>query len=108
MTIEAFRPFHLVMYTDEVPPELYPPSIREKLDSKRQDQDAEVNAWFQQAAFKGNEQLPLYVILEPTLDNQIKITGLYTEGKINDPKAFAAFLRKPWDVDTTAQAKVGN
>ena len=92
-----FRPYRLVqLYTDVVPNELYPSGIRAQLGSvnSRQSADAQVNLWFQQEAFD-TEQLPLYVILEPQEDDQIRIVGVYAEGKINNIEEFAEFLRKP-------------
>jgi hypothetical protein len=54
----------------------------------------EVNLSFQQAVFN-TSQLPLYVILEPRLDNTILAVGVYDEGRILNEGAFAQFLRSP-------------
>lgn len=77
------------MYTDSVPDQFFvnPPSQSE---SKR---EAQANLIFQNENFK-TEQLPLYVILEPT-ETGVKIVGTYEEGKINNKQAFIDFLRKP-------------
>ncbi|MGL4422595.1 MAG: hypothetical protein ACRCZF_18145, partial [Gemmataceae bacterium] len=74
--------------TDEVPAEFY---ARATTTAER-DAAAAANLEFQKAAF-GTEQLPLYVILEPT-PTGITVRGIYSEGKINDPAAFLAFLKK--------------
>ena len=49
---------------------------------------------FQRATFN-TEQLPLYVILEPQLDGQVQVIGVYDEGRINNEAAFADFLKNP-------------
>ncbi len=66
----------------------------------QQQQDAAANLWFQREAF-GTEQLPLYAILEPLPDRKIKIVAKYAEGKINDEGAFAEFLKKPLQSETS-------
>jgi hypothetical protein len=103
---KAFRPFQLTkLYTDIVPLDLYAPDARDRIaGTDQQSEDAAVNFWFQSNAF-GETQLPLYAILEPLPDNRIKIAGVYAEGKINDPAAFAQFLKKPFEANATAQAK---
>lgn len=104
---KAFRPYHLVkLYTDIVPENLYASGVRDK-GRDRQEHDAEVNLAFQRSTFQ-TEQLPLYVILEPLPDNQIKVAGKYSEGKINDPLVFAQFLKEPLESQALAQAKAGN
>jgi hypothetical protein len=35
--------------------------------------------------------------LEPLADGTVKILGQWDEGKINDEKGFAEFLRAPYD-----------
>jgi thiol:disulfide interchange protein DsbD len=89
-------------YTDTIPADFYAPAIRSTLAaSDRQADDAmEVNLPFQKAAFD-TEQLPLYVILEPLADGTVKILSQWDEGKINDEKGFAEFLRKPYDPATS-------
>jgi thiol:disulfide interchange protein DsbD len=85
-------------YTDTIPAEFYAPAIRATLaGTDRQATDAmEVNLPFQKAAFD-TEQLPLYVILEPLADGSVKIVSQWAEGKINDEKGFAEFLRTPYE-----------
>lgn len=83
------------IYTDVVPDDYYSPELRAGFQGTvtRQDQDAkEANFPFQQKIFK-DVRLPLYVILEPQLDERIDVVGIYPEGKINNETAFAAFLR---------------
>lgn len=100
---DLFKKYRLVqLFTDTVPPELYPLTAQARLGETRQKQDAEANLWFQRRAF-GTEQLPLYVILEPLAD-RIKVVGVYAEGKINDEAAFADFLKRPF---ASAMATVG-
>ncbi len=87
------KPYHLVqLYTDTVPESFYelPP------DDAQRDQDAAAILAFQKAAF-GNEQLPLYVILEPLPNHTIRVLGIYDEGKINNEDAFIRFLKKPFE-----------
>lgn len=92
-----FKSYELVrMYTDKVPNDLYPSAIRSQFNGStiRQRGDAELNKHFQGQAF-GSIQLPLYVILKPTIDGPIEVVGVYSEGKINNVGAFAEFLKKP-------------
>jgi thiol:disulfide interchange protein len=93
-----FQPYELVqLYTDYVPNEFYSPEDRARFgsDLSRQRADAvEVNLSFQQAVFN-TSQLPLYVILEPRLDNTILAVGVYAGGRILNEGAFAQFLRSP-------------
>jgi thiol:disulfide interchange protein DsbD len=97
---ELMRKYQLVqLYTDTVPPELYPPKLRDKIgsDGNRLRTDAAANLEFQKKAF-ATEQLPLYVILDPAPqgdEKKIEVKGIYAEGKINDPSAFAEFLKEP-------------
>jgi thiol:disulfide interchange protein DsbD len=100
---ELLGKYRLVkFYTDIIPADFYAPAIRATLSgTDRQAADAtEVNLTFQKAAFD-TEQLPLYVILEPLADGTVKIVGQWDEGKINDEKGFAEFLRAPYDAATT-------
>jgi thiol:disulfide interchange protein DsbD len=84
------------LYTDKVPDSYYAAAVRGGFGNStdRQRTDAAANLAFQRAAF-GDEKLPLYAILEPRADGEIRVAGTYTEGKINDPAAFVEFLRKP-------------
>jgi thiol:disulfide interchange protein DsbD len=97
---DLMRKYQLVqLYTDKVPPEFYPPEVRDRIgnDGSRLRQDAQVNLDFQKQAF-ATEQLPLYVILDPAPNgdrNKIGVVGIYSEGKINDASAFAQFLKEP-------------
>jgi len=97
---DLFKPYTLVqLYTDKVPDGLYALELREKFggDVTRQRADAVANLAFEKKAF-GSEQLPLYVILDPTPDGddkKIAVVGIYPEGKISDSAAFAQFLKGP-------------
>ncbi len=84
-----FQDYHLVqMYTDTVPAHFYavPPSEAARSVEAGQNLD------FQHDVF-GNDQLPLYVVLEPR-ETTIEIVGVYGEGKINHVDRFTAFLRR--------------
>jgi hypothetical protein len=96
------------LYTDQVPDRFYAPELRAKFGGSvaRQEADAGVNRWFQLEAF-GNEQLPLYVILEPRADGKVEVVGIYDEGKINNEAAFAEFLRGPLNATGGARAQAG-
>jgi len=91
-----FQPYRLVqMYTDDVPEGFYG---NYPVTDKQRTAEGEANVEFQRKAF-GDEKLPLYAILEPvTIDGQprVNVIGVYDEGKINDPKSFMDFLRKPF------------
>lgn len=89
---KAMERYRLVqMYTDMVPDHFYsaPLDLGDAVDQ------AQANLRFQQKAF-GTEQLPLYVILEPTATGA-RVVGVYAEGKINNVAAFTEFLTKPLD-----------
>jgi thiol:disulfide interchange protein DsbD len=94
------------LFTDKVPDQYYAAGVRSGfgLDTSRQREDAAANLAFQRAAAftstGGTEQLPLYVILEPRPEGEIRVVAKYDEGKINDDAAFADFLRKPLERDT--------
>jgi hypothetical protein len=89
---EAFEPYLVVkLFTDIVPKAYYAPDVN--AGSQRQEADAEVNFEFQRQVF-GTAQLPLYVILEPQLDDTVTVIGVYDEGRINNETAFAEFLRQ--------------
>jgi thiol:disulfide interchange protein DsbD len=97
---DLMRKYQLVqLYTDKVPPDFYPPEVRDRIgsDGSRLREDAKVNLEFQKKAFD-TEQLPLYVILDPAPngdEKRIEVVGIYSEGKINDAGAFAQFLKEP-------------
>jgi thiol:disulfide interchange protein DsbD len=93
---DLFKPYVLVqLYTDTVPLMFYPTNPG---DSQR-DAEAAANLGFQARMFR-NEQLPLYVILEPLPDGKIAVVDVYDEGKINRVDAFVKFLQKPLAADT--------
>lgn len=101
-----FRPYERVrLFTDTVPDQYYASGAGP--DQKQRRADAAANLWFQNKAF-GTEQLPLYVILEPKADGKIGVAGVYSEGKINDEKAFIDFLRRPLDTLAGAQARASS
>jgi thiol:disulfide interchange protein DsbD len=84
-----FQQFELVqLYTDEVPESAF---AADPGKEARQD-EAAANRNFQQSAF-ADIALPLYAILVPRADGKIELLGI-REGKINDPAAFAAWLRE--------------
>jgi thiol:disulfide interchange protein len=89
---ELLKKFSLVkLYTDEVPAQYYNP----KPDISQRTAEGRANTEFQSTRF-GTEQLPLYVILDPQADGQVKVVGVYDEGKINNVERFVEFLAKPW------------
>ena len=62
----------------------------------RSEQDAKnVNLSFQKRVFD-TEELPLYAVIEPQLDNTIRVIGL-THGRITNEAVFAEFLKSPDD-----------
>jgi thiol:disulfide interchange protein DsbD len=84
-----FQKFEIVqLYTDEVPAEAYAadPGTGARVD------EAERNKNFQQAVF-GDIALPLYAVFVPQPDGKVKLLGI-REGKINEPAAFAAWLKE--------------
>jgi thiol:disulfide interchange protein len=91
---KLFEPYIVVkMYTDIVPERYYAPEA--KVTKERSGDDAkDVNLAFQDSRFS-NVQLPLYVILEPDLQNHIRVIGIYEEGLINNVAEFAGFLKNP-------------
>jgi hypothetical protein len=90
---ELLNRFVLVdLYTDVIPPKYLPTTTPEE------------NRTFQNAEF-GTTQLPLYVIVRPRADGTFEKLASYEEGKINDPDAFAHFLRKPLN-GSTAVAQI--
>jgi thiol:disulfide interchange protein DsbD len=95
---KLFEPYLVVkLYTDTVPAEYYSSEVRAELarDGGRVVADAEqVNLRFQKTVFN-TEQLPLYVILEPQLNEDIHVLGVYKEGRIINEAAFIEFLSKP-------------
>lgn len=85
------------LYTDRVPNEFYSSELRAQFgsDTVRQKTDAKlVNDAFLKKAFN-TAQLPLYVVLEPNIDERIDVIGIYAEGRIIDVKGFAEFLQNP-------------
>ncbi len=91
---ELFEPYLIVqLYTGTVPRAFYIRDLRAGFGGSvgRQEDDADVNLAFQKKIF-GTEQLPLYAILEPQLNDTIKVIGVYKEGRINDEAAFEKFL----------------
>jgi thiol:disulfide interchange protein DsbD len=104
---KLFQSYTLVqLYTDAVPLEFYGPEDQAQAKkANRPANDADINTSFQRKAFD-NEQLPLYVILEPQADGKtVWYYGPYGEGKINDVEGFAEFLRSPLkQTGTLAQA----
>lgn len=93
---KLFEPYIFVaFYTDRVPNEFYAPELRSKFqDLSRPMADADANLEFLRRAF-GTIQLPLYVVLEPRLDEKVEVVGIYSEGLINNVSQFAEFLRNP-------------
>jgi thiol:disulfide interchange protein DsbD len=93
-----FQPYRLVqMFTDKVPDKYYAPDLRSSFtNTDRQQEDARANLQFQDDVFQ-NQQLPLYVILEPLPNGTVRVVSRYDEGKINNVEAFAQFLKKPVD-----------
>ncbi len=92
---ELFEPYIVVkLYTDTVPAKYYASDLHP--DAARSESDAkQVNLVFQKRVFD-DERLPLYAVLEPQLDNTIRIVGVYDEGRINNEAIFAQFLRNPF------------
>jgi thiol:disulfide interchange protein DsbD len=92
---KLFAPYLFVkLYTDTVPPEYYSNEVRAELarDNGRAIADAkQVNLPFQLQVFN-TEQLPLYVILEPQVNDEIHVVGVYSEGRIINEAAFIEFL----------------
>jgi thiol:disulfide interchange protein len=80
------------IYTDIVPKEFYAGEVTE---ARANDDAKEINLPFQRDFSGGNEQLPLYAVLEPQADGPIAVVGVYDEGRINNEPAFAEFLREP-------------
>jgi thiol:disulfide interchange protein DsbD len=80
------------LYTDEVPAAAYvaDPGVAARKE------EAAANAQFQVDVFKDGA-LPLYAVLLPTPDGQVKVVGVYDEGKINNPDRFAAWLQEMHD-----------
>jgi thiol:disulfide interchange protein DsbD len=97
---ELFKQYQLVqLYTDTVPAEYYD---RKTTDEQRE-ADAAANLAFQKNKFD-NQQLPLYVILEPQSDGKVVTVSVYPEGKINQVDQFVEFLRRPLTGEMHANA----
>jgi thiol:disulfide interchange protein DsbD len=93
---ELFKQYQLVqMYTDTVPAEFYP----QKTSDEQREKDAAANLDFQKRKF-GNEQLPLYVILDPQPGGKVVPLAVYDEGKINKVDQFVEFLKRPLAPET--------
>lgn len=92
---ELFKNYIVVqLYTDVVPDEFYAPDLRSAFQgTSRQDKDAKVNFNFQGRHFE--LQLPLYLVLEPQLDEKVNVVGIYPEGTINNEPGFIEFLKNP-------------
>ncbi len=78
------------MYTDNVPAKFF---IASPKTAERKAEGTQSNLKFQKDAF-GTEQLPLYVIFQPT-PTGARVVAIYSEGLINDAKAFEDFLKAP-------------
>jgi thiol:disulfide interchange protein len=76
------------LYTDTVPENLFDDDVTKS----QQDAEANENLQFQRERFQ-DERLPLYVIVEPDGKDGWREVARYDEGKINNAKAFAKFLR---------------
>ena len=88
---DLMRRYALVqMYTDDVPADFYASAVT----NGQRNAEAQANLAFQKKVF-GTEQLPLYVILEPTTGGGAKVRGVYSEGLINDVPGFVKFLEEP-------------
>ncbi|MDY3555849.1 cytochrome c biogenesis protein CcdA [Gemmata sp. JC717] len=87
---EELQKFEKVrLYTDEVPEQYYLVAPGRTVRQA----EAAVNSDFQIASFK-TSQLPLYAVLAPQPNGNVKVIGVYEEGKINDAGKFAAFLKE--------------
>jgi thiol:disulfide interchange protein len=88
-----FEPYIFVkLYTDTVPPQYYAKELQAEVAARAKKDADEVNLAFQRRFF--DEQLPLYVVLEPQLNGRIRIVGVYDEGRINNEVLFAEFLKQ--------------
>ena len=76
------------LYTDEVPESYYTADPGHRTRTA----EALANGDFQEIVFK-DIKLPLYAVLLPQTDGKVKVVGVYSEGKINDPAQFATFLK---------------
>jgi thiol:disulfide interchange protein DsbD len=87
---EELRQFEKVqLYTDEVPASFY----AVEPEGKVRRSEGRANGDFQLAVFK-DIKLPTYAVLVPRADGRVKVIGTYTEGKINEPAKFIAFLKE--------------
>ncbi len=87
------KPYTVVqLYTDIVPKEFYLPELVKDL-ARCEDDAVEVNRAFERALFDSIE-LPLYAVLEVRAD-KVYLVGGYDESRIQNPTAFAEFLRHP-------------
>ena len=84
-----FEKFEKVqLYTDEVPEKAYSGDP----GTNAREMEAENNRKFQVSTF-GDIALPLYAVVLPQANGKVKILGK-REGKINDPAAFASWLKE--------------
>jgi thiol:disulfide interchange protein DsbD len=98
------KPYTVVqLYTDTVPKDFYAPDIQAQIarDLERSVDDAvNVNRAFERAVFDTIE-LPIYAVLEVRSDpeaagkSKVHVVGGYDESRIQNPEAFADFLRHP-------------
>jgi hypothetical protein len=103
-----FEPYLFVqLYTDRVPDEFYAPAVRAKFRGSldRQIDDAVLgNQGFLEKVFETIE-LPLYVIIEPRVDDdRIDVIAFY-QGLITNTTAFADFLRQSQPETAVALAR---
>jgi thiol:disulfide interchange protein DsbD len=77
------------LYTDWLPASRY---VTDPGDRERK-MEGRANDKFKSDVF-GTQQLPLYVVLQPQVSGGARVLGVYPEGKINDPAAFAKFLKE--------------
>jgi thiol:disulfide interchange protein len=95
---KLFEPYIVTkIYTDVVPTKYYDPEGKEPIadNPARSEADAkDVNLAFQKQFF-GGEQLPQYVILEPEMNDKIRVVATYREGLINNVSEFSDFLKDP-------------
>lgn len=76
------------LYTDWLPSNLYATDP----GSDERNGEGGLNKKFKIDVFD-TDQLPLYVVLVPTVDGKTKLLGVYQEGKINSADKFAAWLK---------------
>jgi hypothetical protein len=84
---------YVELYADGMPIELYAPEIRGQVakDDERRDSDKDANVAFELKVVD-EITLPTYVILEPRLDNKIRVVDIYRVGRIGNVPDFVQFL----------------